>query len=97
MKQEQSQVQAVACDDQMANTNAVPSPNARVVVPRDQRRGYLARFTLIPETENAANNKRSEKWIMTVVVSLCGVVGPLGGAIIMRQLQMPRLVKPRQC
>lgn len=90
MKQEQAPAQVITCGDesatesQTANINTAASPNGRVVVPRDRRRGYFTRFTVIPETEDPTKDKPSEKWIITTVVALCGAVGPLGGAVIMR-------------
>lgn len=58
-----------------------------VVIPRSQRRGLLARFTLIPEVENPEHYARKTKWLITFIVAFCAMAGPMGSAIVMPVLQ----------
>ena len=56
-----------------------------VTVPRSERRGILARFTILAEIENAVHYERKKKWIITSIVSLCGSVAPFSSAILLRK------------
>ncbi|KAL5116647.1 hypothetical protein ACEQ8H_005396 [Pleosporales sp. CAS-2024a] len=58
-----------------------------VLVPRAQRRGLLARFTLIPEVENPYHYTRKTKWFLTFIVAFCAMGAPMGSAIVMPVLQ----------
>ncbi|KAG9185592.1 hypothetical protein G6011_06923 [Alternaria panax] len=58
-----------------------------IVVPRSQRRGLLARFTLIPEVENPEHYARQTKWFLTFIVAFCAMAAPMGSAIVMPVLQ----------
>lgn len=48
-----------------------------VVVPRSERRGLLARFTLIPEVENGYHYKPMTKWIITFLVAISATAAPM--------------------
>jgi multidrug resistance protein len=54
-----------------------------ILVPRTQRRGLLARFTLIPEVENPYHYTRKTKWFLTFIVAFCAMAAPMGSAIVM--------------
>lgn len=69
----------------LARTTSV-TPDA-VLVPRSQRRGLFARFTLIPEVENPVHYARRTKWFITFIVSFCAMAAPMGSAIVMPVLQ----------
>ena len=43
-----------------------------VKVPRNQRRGWLARFALLPEVENPYDYSNPVKWFITVHRGSCG-------------------------
>lgn len=58
------------------------TPDA-VIVPRRNRRGLFAHLTLIPEVECAYDYVPRTKWIITSIVAVCGVVGPMGSAIVL--------------
>ena len=55
------------------------------IVPRDQRRGLLGRFTLIPEVERPYEYKNSTKWMITAIVALAAAGAPMGSSIFMRE------------
>lgn len=55
------------------------------IVPRDQRRGLLGRFTLIPEVERPYEYKGSTKWMITAIVALAAAGAPMGSSIFMRE------------
>jgi multidrug resistance protein len=61
-------------------TSVIPGA---ILVPRSQRRGLLARFTLIPEVENSYHYTRKTKWLITFVVAICAMAAPMGSAIVM--------------
>jgi multidrug resistance protein len=61
-------------------TSVIPDA---VLVPRTQRRGLLARFTLIPEVENPYHYTRKTKWFLTFIVAFCAMAAPMGSAIVM--------------
>jgi multidrug resistance protein len=65
-------------------TSVIPDA---VLIPRAQRRGLLARFTLIPEVENPYHYTRNTKWLITFVVAFCAMAAPMGSAIVMPVLQ----------
>jgi hypothetical protein len=52
------------------------------VVPRNQRRGLLGRFALIPELERPYDYKNKTKWIITAIVGFAAIAAPLGSAIL---------------
>jgi hypothetical protein len=70
------------------NTNVSSIPGQLVVVPREKRRGLLARFALIPEVEDPLTYGRRTKWILTSFVALAGAAGPTASAIFMRKCTM---------
>ncbi|TAQ91544.1 hypothetical protein B7494_g173 [Chlorociboria aeruginascens] len=51
------------------------------VIPRPQRRGLLARFSLIPEISRPYDYKRSTKWLITLQVALAAAAAPMGSSI----------------
>ena len=65
----------------LSRTTSV-TPDA-VIVPRAQRRGLLARFTLIPEITNPVHYARRTKWFLTFIVAFCAMAAPMGSAIVM--------------
>lgn len=69
----------------LARTTSV-TPDA-ILTPRSQRRGLLARFTLIPEVENPYHYTRKTKWFLTFIVAFCAMAAPMGSAIVMPVLQ----------
>ncbi|KAM0398127.1 hypothetical protein HYE67_010900 [Fusarium culmorum] len=54
----------------------------RSVVPRSQRRGLLARLTLVPEIEYPPGYKNSTKWCLTAIVALATAAAPLGSTVV---------------
>lgn len=65
-------------------TSVIPDA---VIVSRAERRGLLARFTLIPEVENPTHYARKTKWFLTFIVAFCAMAAPMGSAIVMPVLQ----------
>jgi multidrug resistance protein len=65
----------------LSRTTSV-TPDA-ILIPRTQRRGLLARFTLIPEVENPYHYTRKTKWFLTFIVAFCAMAAPMGSAIVM--------------
>ncbi|KAL8724162.1 MAG: hypothetical protein Q9181_006951 [Wetmoreana brouardii] len=57
-----------------------------VKVPRDNRRGLFARFTLLAEVEEPKDYPRSTKWFITFIIAMAAVAAPLGSAIILPTL-----------
>ncbi|CZR59762.1 related to MFS multidrug resistance transporter [Phialocephala subalpina] len=60
-------------------------PNA-IVVPRYERRGLLAKWTLIAEVQSAYTYKRLTKWFITFLVALAAAAAPIGSAILLPAL-----------
>ncbi len=58
------------------------TPDA-VIVPRNQRRGILARLSLLPEVENATHYARKTKWFITFIIAFCAMAAPMGSAIVL--------------
>ncbi|KAF2133779.1 MFS general substrate transporter [Dothidotthia symphoricarpi CBS 119687] len=69
----------------LSRTTSV-SPDA-VVVPGAQRRGLLARFTLIPEVQNPYHYTNRTKWFLTFIVAVCAMAGPMGSAMVLPVLE----------
>ena len=55
-----------------------------VIVPRSERRGLLARLTIIPEVTCPHDYKNETKWLITLIIALAAVVAPMGSAIFYR-------------
>lgn len=55
-------------------------------VPKDQRRGLLARFAVVPEVDQPTLYKRRTKWMITGFVAAAAAAAPMGSAIIMPSL-----------
>lgn len=55
-----------------------------VIVPRKERRGLFAQFTLIPEVERPYDYSRKTKWIITTLVAVAATGGPMGSNIFYR-------------
>ncbi|PGH08427.1 hypothetical protein GX51_01254 [Blastomyces parvus] len=55
--------------------------SAAVVVPRNERRGLLGRFALLPEVEDPQKYPRKTKWLITLIIAIAAVAAPLGSAI----------------
>jgi hypothetical protein len=56
-----------------------------VIIPRLKRRGLLGQLALIPEVATPQKYTRQTKWLITLVVSIAGMVAPLGSAIFFRR------------
>lgn len=56
-----------------------------MIVPRSKRRGILSQLCLVSETEVATAKRATEKRAITLIVALCGAVGPFGSAITLRK------------
>jgi multidrug resistance protein len=65
-------------------TSVVPDA---VIIPRNQRRGLLARFALIPEVENPYHYTQKTKWLLTFIVAFCAMAAPMGSGIVMPVLE----------
>lgn len=55
-------------------------------VPRNQRRGFLARLSVIPEITEPTYYARQTKWTITAVVAVAAAAAPTGSATIMPAL-----------
>lgn len=55
-----------------------------VKVPRNERRGLLARFAVVAEVEEPKAFKTKTKWIITFVVAVAAAAAPMGSGIILR-------------
>lgn len=55
-------------------------------VPVSDRRGILARFTVIPEVRYPTAYPRKTKWLLTSFVALAAAAAPIGSAIVMPAL-----------
>lgn len=57
-----------------------------VKVPRDERRGLLARFCFIDEITNAWDYSNNMKWLITAIVAVAGAAAPMGSSIVLPAL-----------
>lgn len=57
-----------------------------IKVPRDQRRGLLARLCFVDEITNAWDYSNSMKWTITAIVAIAGAAAPMGSAIVLPAL-----------
>jgi hypothetical protein len=58
-----------------------------VKVPRNQRRGWFARFALVAEVTNPYDYGDRTKWTVTFIVSVSAAAAPVGSAIILPSLE----------
>ncbi|KAF2719659.1 MFS general substrate transporter [Polychaeton citri CBS 116435] len=73
-------------DAQKIQSSTSSVRQAIVRVPRNQRRGLLARLTLVPEVTNPYDYNRGIKWFLCFVVAVAGAVAPMGSSIILPAL-----------
>ena len=82
-------IEAIPEETQVAQRSRSKSSSVRSrplsIVPRSERRGLLARFTIIPEVERPYDYKRSTKWLITLQVALAAAAAPMGSAILLRK------------
>ncbi|KAL9088019.1 MAG: hypothetical protein Q9165_006360 [Trypethelium subeluteriae] len=52
-------------------------------VARSERRGFLARFALLPEVDEPKNYSRRTKWTITFIVAFAGAAAPAGSGILL--------------
>lgn len=55
-------------------------------VPRNERRGLLARFTIIAEVTNPFDYPRKTKWLLTLVIATAGAAAPMASSIVLPAL-----------
>lgn len=55
-------------------------------VPRNERRGLLARFCVVDEITNAWDYSNRMKWSITAIVAVAGAAAPMGSSIILPAL-----------
>lgn len=60
--------------------------NPVVIVPRRERRGWLAHLSLIPEVTVPTDYTNTTKWLITAIVAVSGAAAPMGSAIILPAL-----------
>jgi multidrug resistance protein len=56
------------------------------IVPRAERRGLLARFSVVPETTQPYLYPRRTKWFITFTIAMAAAAAPMGSAIIVPTL-----------
>lgn len=59
-------------------------PRPLIAIPRSERRGILAKLTIVPEVEKSYHYARSTKWFITFVVAVAAAAAPIGSAILLR-------------
>ena len=77
--------QPVELEAQISNPdteNSIPDP---ITVPRAQRRGLLARFSVVAEVGEPKHYPRRIKWFVTFIVALAAVAAPMGSTIFFRE------------
>ena len=80
--------QTNSTDVEAAQPNASIDPDPyppAIKVPISQRRGFLSRFVILAEVENAYHYTRKQKWTITAIVAMCGIAAPLASVIILRE------------
>ncbi|KAH0336819.1 MFS general substrate transporter, partial [Aureobasidium melanogenum] len=73
---------ASSTEKQATDSIASQDPDP-IFVPKSQRRGLLARVTILAEVENPKHYARRTKWLITFVVAVAGAAAPMGSAIIL--------------
>lgn len=56
-------------------------------VPRNERRGLLARFCVFAEITNPYDYTRREKWLITLIVAVAGAAAPMGSSLVLPALK----------
>lgn len=57
-----------------------------VKVARRERRGLLARFTIVAEVTDPYDYPRKSKWLITVIVAIAGAAAPMASSIVLPAL-----------
>ncbi|KIW08786.1 uncharacterized protein PV09_00721 [Verruconis gallopava] len=68
---------------QISRISSRLTPNYPPKVPRNERRGLFARFSLVPEVTQPVLYPRKTKWVITTIVALAAFAAPVGSAIVM--------------
>lgn len=68
----------------LSRASSIRSPI--VIVPRKERRGWLAHLALIPEVTIPTDYSNKTKWLITAIVAVSGAAAPMGSAIILPAL-----------
>ncbi len=55
------------------------------IIPRSKRRGFLGRFTVIPEVGRPHEYANSTKWTITFIIAIAAAAAPMGSAIFYRR------------
>jgi hypothetical protein len=84
-------IEAIPEDTEVPQLSKTKSKSSSVrsrplsIIPRSERRGLLARFTIIPEVEQPYHYKRSTKWLITLQIAIAAAAAPMGSAILLRK------------
>lgn len=77
--------QPIELEAQTSNPDTENSTLDPITVPREQRRGLLARFSVVAEVEEPKHYPRRIKWFITFIVALASVAAPMGNTIFFRE------------
>lgn len=69
-----------------AQSSARSVQREAVVVPRSERRGILARLSVVAEVTEPFDYSRRLKWTITAVVATAGAAAPMGSSIVLPAL-----------
>ena len=77
-------------EEQQQRASSVSSETrGPIPVPRSERRGWLARMTIIAEVKEPKDYSRRTKWFITFIVALAAAAAPMGSAIVLRTTPHP--------
>jgi len=74
---------------QIALQRTITPKKPVVEVPRSERRGLFARFSLVAEVTDPTDYKNNVKWFITFIVAIAAGAAPTGSAIIFRTSSPP--------
>lgn len=63
--------------------------NEPVPVPSKERRGWLARVSIVAEVQDPKDYARRTKWFITFIVAVAAAAAPMGSGIVLRTISKP--------
>lgn len=73
-------------DRSRAHSSARSVRRDAVIVPRSQRRGLLARFSVFAEVTDPYDYTVTKKWTITFIIAVAGAAAPMGSSLVLPAL-----------
>lgn len=73
-------------ENQNRTGSVVSDVEDSIAIPRGERRGWLAKFSVVAEVEDPKHYARRTKWFITAIVAVAAAAAPMGSGIVLRKI-----------